>query len=143
MRAMNRNTKIGVLMGCFVLAVALVALFLTLWLPPALVEHRTPPPPPPWDFELYYTAQSLISIVSLVLSVFLLVMYADSYKKTRSEFSVALMVFAILLLLSSLASNPALQSVLGFKAFGLGPFAVLSLLFQCIGLGILCVIAVR
>jgi hypothetical protein len=138
MSAMNRNTKIGVLVGCFVLAVALVALFLTQGLPPPLVAHWMSPPPP-W----YYTTQSLISIVSVVLSVFLLVMYADSYKKTRSEFSVALMIFAILLLLSSLASNPALQSAFGFKAFGLGPFAVLSLLFQCIGLGILCVIAVR
>jgi hypothetical protein len=138
MRAMNRNKKIGVLVGCFVLAIALVALFFTLGLPPPLVSHWMSPPPP-W----YYTTQSLISIVSVVLSVFLLVMYADSYKKTRSEFSVALMIFAILLLLSSLASNPSLQSAFGFKTFGLGPFEVLSLLFQCIGLGILCVFALR
>ena len=138
MRAMNRNTKIVVLGGCFILAVALVALFLTRGLPPPLGEHWMPPPPP-W----YYTAQSLVSIVSVVLSFFLLVMYADSYRKTRSDISVALMIFAILLLLSSLASNPALQSAFGFKAFGLGPFAVLSLLFQCMGLGILCVIALR
>jgi hypothetical protein len=140
---MNRSTKIRLLVGCSVLAVALVALFLTLWLPPALVEHRRPPSPPPWDFELYYTAQSLISIVSVALSIFLLVMYADSYRKTRSDFSVALMIFSIVLFLSSLSSNPALQSTFGFKAFGLGPFAMLPLLFQCIGLGILSVIALR
>jgi hypothetical protein len=140
---MNRNTTIGLLVGCSVLAVALVALFLTLWLPPALVEHRQPPTPPPWDFELYYAAQSIISIVSIALSVFLLVMYADSYRKTRSDFSVALMIFAIVLFFSSLTSNPALQSAFGFKAFGLGPFAMLPLLFQCVGLAILSFIALR
>jgi hypothetical protein len=141
---MNRSTKIGLVSGCSILAVALVAVFLTLWLPAALVEHRrAPPPPPPWDFELYYTAQSIISIVSIILSVFLLIMYTDSYRKTRSDFSVALMIFSIVLLLSSLTSNPAVQSAFGFKAFGLGPFAMLPLLFQCIGLAILSAIALR
>jgi hypothetical protein len=143
-RTMDRKTKLGVLAICCVLAIVLIGMFLSKKLPHFLTQPRgAPPPPTPWDSEWYYNAQTVISIVSIAFSIFLLAMYADSYRKTRSDVSVALMIFAVVLFLSSLTSNPALQFAFGFKAFGLGPFAMLPLLFQCIGLMILSFIALR
>ena len=141
---MDRKMKLGLLAICCILAVLFVWMFLSLKLPHFLTKPRgTPPPEVPWDSEWYYAAQTVISIVSTAFSIFLLAMYADSFRKTRSEFSVALMIFAVVLSLSSITSNPALQFAFGFKAFGLGPFAMLPLLFQCIGLVVLSVVALR
>ena len=141
---MDRKTKIGMLATCCLVALVLVALFLSLRLPHFLTKPRQPPPsPPPWDSEWYYGAQTVISLISVAFSIFLLVMYADTYRKTRSDFSVALMTVAVVLFLSSLTSNPALQYAFGFKAFGLGPFAMLPMFFQCIGLVILSLLALR
>jgi hypothetical protein len=141
---MDRKTKLGVLTICCVLAIVFIGMFLSLKLPNFLTKPRgSPPPPTPWDSEWYYSAQTVISIVSIAFSIFLLAMYADSYWKTRSEFSIALTIFAVVLFISSLTSNPALQYAFGFKAFGLGPFAMLPLLFQCIGQMILSYMALR
>jgi hypothetical protein len=141
---MDRKTSVALLAICCMIAVALVGMFLTLRASQYLSLPRGPPrSPPPWDSEWYYSLQTIISLISIAFSIFLLVLYADVFKKTRSDFSVALMIVAVVLLLSSLTSNPALQYAFGFKAFGLGPFAMLPMLFQCIGVVILSFLSLR
>jgi hypothetical protein len=43
-----------------------------------------------------------------------------------------LVIFSVALLMYSLVSNPLLVSVAGYRASGLGPFAMLPDLFTCI-----------
>jgi len=90
--------------------------------------------PPPGDIDIYYTIKTIISSVNAILLVVLLITYIDLYKRTKSEFTVGLIMFGVALLLYALSSNPLVHKVFGFKAFGLGPFAMLPDLFTLIAL---------
>ena len=78
-----------------------------------------------------------ISTINVVLLVFLLATYVDIYRRKKSEFTVALMIFSVVLLLYALSSNPIIHLAFGFRAFGLGPFAILPDLFTCLAVSIL------
>ena len=91
----------------------------------------------PGDVELYYTFKTVLSSINATFLVFLLATYIKMYKEIKSEFTIGLMLFSITLLLYALASNPILQGIFGFRAFGLGPFAMLPDLFTTIALAVL------
>ena len=81
--------------------------------------------------------KTAISTVNIILLIFLLVTYMDIYKKTKSDFTVGLIIFSVILLFYALSSNPFIHWIFGFRAFGLGPFAMLPDLFTCIALAVL------
>ncbi len=89
-------------------------------------EHRT------GDFEIYYTIKAVLASVNALLLIILSSIYWKVYSDTGLEFSLGLVVFSFALLLYALVSNPLLVSVAGFRASGLGPFAMLPDLFTCI-----------
>jgi len=55
----------------------------------------------------------------------LLITYIIIYRRTKSEFTIALIIFSSIFFLQVLASNPLVHWIFGFWAFGLGPFAML------------------
>lgn len=65
------------------------------------------------------------------------------HRKTQSEFTIGLIIFSMVLLLYALASNPLLHRAFGFRAFGLGPFAMLPDLFTCVALSVLLYLTVK
>lgn len=140
---MNKNVKIWLILATLV-AVALLATF---W---ATVYMSLTSP---WEFrrgygvhgdiELYYTAKTVISMVNVALSISLLVIYIDIYRKTKSEFTIGLIVFSTVLLLYALTSNPLMHGALGFHAYGLGPFAMLPDLFTFAALAVLLYLSVK
>jgi hypothetical protein len=91
----------------------------------------------PGDIEFFYTAKTVVSTVNITLLIFLLAIYASIYAKTHSEFTMGLMIFSAVLLLNALASNPVVTWLFGFRAFGLGPFALLPDLFTLVALIVL------
>jgi len=95
------------------------------------------------DIELFYTVKTVVSTVNMALVTILLFTYIEIYRKTRSEFTVRLIIFSLLLLLYTLTSNPIIHWIFGFRAFGLGPFAMLPDLFTCIALSILLYLSVK
>jgi hypothetical protein len=99
--------------------------------------------PPPGDIELFYTVRTVISTINVALVAILLFTYIEIYNKTKSSFTVGLMMFSIILVLYTLASNPIMQWVFGFRAFGLGPFAMLPDVFECIALSVLLYLSVK
>jgi len=109
----------------------------------AKLEEWDTNPPPPGDIELFYTIKTVISTVNVTLVTILLFTYIDVYWKTKSEFTVGLIIFSLVLLLYTVTSNPILQRVFGFVAFGLGPFAMLPDLFACIALSVLLYLSFR
>jgi hypothetical protein len=149
---MNRYVKIS-LMLCILVAVALLSY---LW-----ATANTPVPaqplegprriPPDWfiregdfgyisfvaDIELYYTLQTVLSTINATLLVFLMITYIDIYKTLKSEFTIGLIIFSMILLLYALVSNPLMQNIFGFRGIGLGPFAMLPHLFTCLALAVL------
>jgi hypothetical protein len=99
--------------------------------------RERPPYSIPGDIEFYYIAKTVVSTMNVVLLVFLLVIYVDIYRKTRSEFTLGLIIFSSALLLYALASNPMVIWAFGFRPLGLGPFALLPDLFAFAALVIL------
>ncbi|TRO54382.1 hypothetical protein E2P63_01340 [Candidatus Bathyarchaeota archaeon] len=141
---MNKNRKIWVVITITLIAVALLAAlwasysFLFPFAPPELPERRLPPSGEiGGDFELFYVAQSVISTVNVALLVFLLTTYLDIYRKTRSHFTLGLIIFSSVFLLRTLTANPLFMWVFGFRAFGLGPFALLPDLLEFVALSVL------
>ncbi len=100
-------------------------------------------PPPPGDIELFYTARAVVSTINVTLVTILLLTYIDIFWKTKSEFTVGLIIFSSVLLLYTLASNPIMQWTFGYSAFGLGPFAMLPDLFACIALSVLLYLSLK
>jgi hypothetical protein len=143
-RNMNKNRKIWVVITVTLIAVALLAAlwasysFLFPFAPTEFPERRLPPSGEiGGDFELFYVAQSVISTVNVALLVFLLTTYLDIYRKTRSHFTLGLIIFSLVFLLRTLTANPLFMWVFGFRAFGLGPFALLPDLLEFVALSVL------
>ena len=89
------------------------------------------------DIELFYKVKTVLSSINATLLIFLLATYVDIYKKLQSEFTIWLIIFSLILLLYALSSNPLLQWLFGYRAFGLGPFAMLPDLFTTLALAVL------
>jgi len=109
----------------------------------AKIEEWGIQPPPPGDIELFYTIKTVVSTINITLVIILLFTYIDIYRRTKSSFTVGLIIFSMILLLYTITSNPILQWPFGFRAFGLGPFAMLPDLFACVALSILVYLSVK
>jgi hypothetical protein len=143
---MNKSMRIWLVLTILVVVAILAALWAnsTFWIPRFPWEPRERPPfDIPWDIEFFYTAKTVVSTVNVALLVFLLVTYVGIYLKTRSEFTIGLIILSIALLLNALASNPILIWAFGFRLFGLGPFALLPDLFTFAALAVLLFLSIR
>jgi len=97
----------------------------------------------PADIELYYMVQTVLSTVNIVLTAVLIFNYAGIYAKTKSEFTLGLLLFALMLLIKDVASSPFVIGLGGFSMFGLGPFAFLPGLFEMAALLVLFYLSVK
>ncbi len=141
---MNKNVKIGLVITITVIAIALIAAFWasstfpTPSFPSNFPQRRLPPLEEiRGDFEFFYIAQTVLSTVNIALLIFLLSIYIDIYRKTRSQFTMGLIIFSLVFLLNALTANPLFIWIFGFRAFGLGPFALLPDIFEFIALTVL------
>jgi hypothetical protein len=144
---MNKNMRIWLVL-IILIVVALLALMwatITLWFPRFPWEHRLPPPDffISGDIEFFYTAKTVVSTINVTLLVVLLLSYLSMYRKTRSEFTIGLIIFSAIFLLNVLASNPIVMWTFGFRPFGLGPFALLPDLFTFVALGVLLYLSIK
>jgi hypothetical protein len=143
---MNENKRIWVLLVILTVVAILGALWATsaYWLPRFLFQPRGPFHEIPEDIEFFYTANTVISTVNVTLSVFLLITYIGMYRKTRSEFTIGLIIFSLVILLNALASNSFVMLAFGgFRPLGLGPFAFLPDLFTFVALVVLLYLSLR
>jgi hypothetical protein len=143
---MNKNVKIWLVITVTLIAIALLAAFWASYSvsfpfsfsPTEFPERRLPDLDEiRGDFEFFYVAQTILSTVNVALLIFLLTTYIDIYKKTRSQFTFGLIIFSLVFLLRTLTANPLFMWVFGFRAFGLGPFALLPDLFELVALSVL------
>jgi predicted membrane protein len=138
---MNKNLRNGLIIAIIIV----VAILAALWAASTSLFPRFPFEPheiPPYreiggDIELFYTIETVVSTINVTLSVFLLAIYVNIYRKTRSEFTIGLTIFSAVFLMNALALNPFVQWAFGFHAFGLGPFAMLPDVFTLGALAVL------
>ena len=151
---MNQNMRIWLIL-VFV-AVLLVAALAALWGAYTLDQPITgvwvrefpfrplqAPNTNPADIEFFYIARTVVSMINIALIVVLVVTYASIYMKTRSEFTMGLLIFALVFLMKDLASNPFVTGAFGFQLFGLGPFALLPDLFELGALSVLLYLSIK
>jgi hypothetical protein len=144
-KQMNKSVWIWVVILVTLIAVALLAGFwavLTLYKQFG-ARHMPPPGTVSGDIELFYIAKTMVSTINIALLAFLIIIYADIYRKTRSEFTIGLLMFAIVFLMKDFASNPMVIGAFGFGLYGLGPFALLPDLFELLALSVLLYLSAR
>jgi hypothetical protein len=143
---MNKSVRIWLVLGTLIVVAILAALWATstFWFPRYPWEpHTRPPENIRGDIELFYTIKTVVSTINVTLSIFLLLIYVGIYRKTRSQFTIGLIIFSAIFLLNALASNPFVMWIFGFRAFGLGPFAMLPDLFTFVALAVLLYLSVK
>jgi len=142
---MKKNQKAWIVFATLILVALLVAFAGMVYLEPSgePFAHRPLFPQPPGDIQLYYAVTVVLSTINATLLIFLFSAYLSIYRKVKSDFTLGLMVFSIILLFYALSSNPLVQRIFGFRAFGLGPFAMLPNLFTCVALGLLVYLTFR
>jgi hypothetical protein len=143
---MNQTMKIWVFLAILTVVAILAALWATsvFWFPHYLFQPPHGPfPPIPEDLEFFYTANTVVSTVNVTLSVFLLITYIGIYRRTRSEFTIGLIIFSLVFLLNAIVSNPFVISAFHFRPIGLGPFALLPGLFTFVALVVLLYLSLK
>jgi hypothetical protein len=132
--------KNKILIGIFILGIILISLvvilplFFNIPFGREFFDRTLPPERAPWnEFRPYLVvAKIVLSSVNAILLTIVLAIYIGIYSKTKSQFSLGLVIFTIALLLYALTANPIIHWVTGFRASGLGPFTMLPDLFTCI-----------
>ncbi|MFB3889818.1 MAG: hypothetical protein ACE14S_10040 [Candidatus Bathyarchaeia archaeon] len=150
---MDKNLKIWLVLITVILAIAgFMAAFWAAYTfnQPRIVSFQTGPGGAvqiqrvnPGDIEFYYVARSVVSTINIALLIVLVMTYVSIYIKTRSEFTIGLMIFAVVFLIKDLTSSSFVVGAFGFGAFGLGPFALLPDLFELAALSVLLYLSVK
>jgi hypothetical protein len=143
---MSNRFKIGLILTVLIAVAVVTALWALVALhEPPLQIRRAPPPSGfvPGDFEYFYVAFTIISTINITLLVIVLLSYISIYSKTRSPFTIGLIVFALAFLLKDIASHPFVVGLFSFRPYGLGPFAFLPGLFELAALSVLLYLSVR
>jgi len=145
---MSKGVKSLAILAVLVLAVLLLVFLTTDYLrpgppmPPSPMD-RKPPEITREDVEMFFTVKTVVSSINVVFLIFLMVTYIDIYRKTKSEFTIGLMIFSLVLLLYAFSSNPLIHRIFGFRMYGLGPFTMLPDLFTCVALIILLYLTIK
>ncbi len=145
-KQMSNRFKVGII----ITIIATVAVVTALWAlvalhePTFLVRRALPPGGSvPGDFEYFYVAFTIIATINIALLVIVLISYLSIYNKTRSPFTVGLIIFAAAFLLKDIASHPFVTGLFRFRVYGLGPFAFLPALFELAALSVLLYLSVK
>jgi len=89
------------------------------------------------DFSDIFTLVTIVICLNLFFIIGLLFLYLDSFRKTRSNFMLGLIMFLCVLFAQSLFSLPPVQMILGQFVFDLGLINIIPNLFETIALIIL------
>ncbi|MGD6934107.1 MAG: hypothetical protein ACQCN5_07880 [Candidatus Bathyarchaeia archaeon] len=82
---------------------------------------------PNWSLNVgpYFLIGSVFSTLNTALAFILLTTYFMTFRKTKAEFNLVLIIVALTLLSYSIVANPLVASFLGYAGAGLGPFLML------------------
>ena len=144
---MKKTTKVAIIFAILVVVAILAAVWVMEIRYSQLPDIGTPRTPPnnriAGDFEFFYLANTILSTVDIALLLILIVLYSDIWAKTRSPFSLGLVIFALVFFVKDVASSPLISGLYGFRAYGLGPFAFLPSMFEFVALSVLLYLSIR
>lgn len=97
----------------------------------------------PADLEFYYVARTVFSTINIGLLAILTETYAILYIKTRSQFTIGLLIFSIVFLIKEITSSPFVIGAFRFTISGLGPFALIEPMFELAALSVLLYLSIE
>jgi hypothetical protein len=148
---MNGNSKILMLVAV-ILVLAVLAAFLANYEYIQSQSGTFPFRPPqqqvnPSDVELYLVSRTVVSTINIALLLVLVITYLSIFLKTKSEFTVGLLIFSMVFLLKDLASSPLMSRSIGFGFFGTTPFqlwfVLLPDIFELVALSVLVYLSIK
>jgi len=148
-KQMNKKSSIWLLIIVGLIVVAALAALWAMWTlesfnrPSFPIVPRPPPSFNPADLELYYIGRTVLSTVNIALLVFLIATYASLYSKTKSQFTIGLLIFASVFLVKDILSSPFVIRSFRFQLGGLGPFALMEPLLELVALLTLLYLSVK
>ena len=134
MKSMKKNIIFAIMLVAVVLSALIGFMLGSLLLPP---PGRAPPLPPREEMVLLTSLKTMTSLVNMVISIPLLIIYVKLYREFRSKFTSGLIVVILVLLLYALTSNPLLHIIFGYYILDLGPFTILPDAFATVALLVL------
>jgi hypothetical protein len=143
---MNNGLRNWIIIVTLVAVAVLAALWaLTVVFPEPFSTGSRPPLPEiiPGDIEIFYVAQTVVSTINVTLLIFLIITYISIYRKTRSEFTIGLLIFSLAFFVRALTANPLVIAAFGFRPVGLGPFALLPDMFEFVALSTLLYLSLK
>jgi hypothetical protein len=131
---MNRKYTLWILITVLIVLTGTAAILITTYQNSQFPFSPRRYMPNPADIELYYMAHTVFSTINIVLTIILIANYVSLYLKTKSPFTVGLLLFASFFLIKDITWSPLIIGGIGFFLFGLGPFAFLPDVFEMVGL---------
>jgi hypothetical protein len=95
------------------------------------------------NFELYIIIKSAITLINIIIALILIAKYTRIYQEVKSDFTMGLIVVMFALLIYAVTSNPFIQSLFEYRAFGLGPFLLIPDIFTAIALSVLLYLSLK
>jgi hypothetical protein len=133
LKTMKRNFKLFSLLALLFITALGTAMWATYTFSRPFEPFMPVLPPPrgyPGDLEIFYTAQTIVSSLNVVLLVYIFANNVDIFRKTKSKFTFGLLIFSGAFLVKDLTSNPIIIWLFGYHPQGLGPFALLPNVFE-------------
>ena len=95
------------------------------------------------DLAFYYIARTVFSTVNIAILSILTATYAVIYSKTRSQFTIGLLIFSVVFLIKDVASSPFVIGAFRYTLSGLGPFALIEPLLELAALSVLLYLSIE
>ena len=95
------------------------------------------------NLAFLYIARTVFSTVNIAILSILTATYAVIYSKTRSQFTVGLLIFSAVFLMKDIASSPYVLGVFQYSLSGLGPFAFIEPLLELAALSVLLYLSIE
>ena len=125
---MNKEIKVALKVLFIALSGAVIGLVLALLFPFIRGKHGVTPP--------YYPINSALSMASVFLLSALLITYLRDYREIKARFTFGLIIFLFALLFQAIFALPILHALFGFSSASLGPFSLLTNLFEVMAMSV-------
>jgi hypothetical protein len=86
---------------------------------------------------ILYVARTVLTTVNIAILSILTAAYAVLYSKTRSQFTIGLLIFSAVFLMKDIASSPFVIGFARYSLTSLGPFALVEPFLEFMALSVL------
>ncbi len=144
---MNRKIGIWLILAALVAVAILSGVWAVLTFSDfGSIVFRSAPGLPPEiiaNLAFLYIARTVFSTVNIAILSILTIAYAMIYSKTRSQFTIGLLIFSAVFLMKDIASSPYVLGVFNYSLSGSGPFALIEPLLELAALSVLLYLSIE